>query len=89
MIKRIQWWSTKKNLQLADVINIMLNRHMLPLQLRATLMRAQKPEDMAPLTAFFHSTLADMWTRLLKLPKDNIPKEGKDLGFEDGYEAPR
>ena len=87
MIKSIEWWSTTKNLQLVDVINVMLNRRMLPLQLWATPMWVQKP-NMGPVTTFFRSTLAAMWTRLLKLAKDKIPKEGEDLGFEDGQDAP-
>ena len=29
MIKTVKWWSTKKNLQLADIINVMLNHRML------------------------------------------------------------
>ena len=65
------------HLELADVINVMLNRCMLPLQLWATPMWAQRPEDMGPLNAFFRSTLAAMWTKLMKLAKDKIPKEGE------------
>jgi hypothetical protein len=30
-----------------------------------------------------------MWTKLMKLTKDKIPKEGEDRGLEDGYEAPQ
>ena len=89
MIKRIKWWSTSRNIQLADIVNVMLNCHILPLLLRATPMWEQKPEDAGPITAFFRSTLAGMWTRLLKLAKNNIPEEGEDLIFEDGYEAPQ
>ena len=37
---------------------------------------------------FFRSSLFGMWARLFKLPKDKIPKEGEDLGFEVGYDAP-
>jgi hypothetical protein len=29
-----------------------------------------------------------MWTKLMKLAKDKIPKEGEDRGLEHGYEAP-
>ena len=29
-----------------------------------------------------------MWTKLMKLAKDKIPKEGEDRSLEDGYEAP-
>ena len=51
-------------------------------------MWAQKPEDMDTITTFFRSTLAAMWTKLVKLAKDKIPKEGEDRGLEHGYEAP-
>ena len=88
LVERIKWWSTTGKVKLADVINVMLNRRELPLQLRATPMWAQKPEDMDTITSFFRSTLAAMWSRLMKLAKDKIPKEGEDHGLEHGYEAP-
>ena len=88
LVKKIKWWSTEKDLQLADIVNVMLNRRMLPLQLRAAPMWAHKPGDMGPLIAFFRSTLATMWTKVMKLAKDWIPKEFEDRGLEDGYEAP-
>jgi hypothetical protein len=88
LIDRILWWSTTGKVEVADVINVMFNRRILPLQLRATPMWAQKPEDLDSITTFFRSTLAAMWTKLMKLSKDKIPKEGKDRGLEDGYEAP-
>jgi hypothetical protein len=84
LIKKIKWWSTKKNLQLADVVNVMLHRRILPLQLRATPMWEHKSEDAGPVLNFFRSSLAGMWTRHFKLSKDKIPKEGEDLGFEVG-----
>ena len=43
---------------------------------------------MDSITTFFRSTLATMWTKLMKLAKDKIPKEGEDCKLEDGYEAP-
>jgi hypothetical protein len=89
LIERIVWWTTKGKAELADVINVMLNRRILPLQLRATPMWAQKPEDMDTINTFFRSTLATMWTKLMKLAKDKIPKEGEDRSLEHGYEAPR
>ena len=83
-----KWFSTMDNLQFADIINALLYHRILPLQLRTTPMWAQKPEDASPLTAFFRSTLDDMWTKLMKLAKDKIPKEGVELSFEDGHDAP-
>ena len=88
MIKRIKWWSTDKDLQLPDMVNVMLNRRLLPLQLRAKPMWEHTSRDMGPILRFFNTTLAGMWTRLLKLARDKIPKEAEDLGFEVGYEAP-
>ena len=88
LVERIVWWTTTGKAELADVINVMLNCRILPLQLRATPMWAQKPEDMDTINTFFRSTLATMWTKLMKLAKDKIPKEGEDRGLEHGYEAP-
>jgi len=66
----------------------MLHHRILQLQLRASPMWEHKLGDAGPVLRFFCSTLAGMWTRLLKLAKDKIPKEGEDLGFEVGYGAP-
>ena len=87
-VERVKWWSTTGKVELADVINVMLNRRIIPLQLRATPMWAQKPEDMDSITTFFRSTLAAMWTKLMKMAKDKIPKKGEDRGLEHGYDAP-
>ena len=38
---------------------------------------------MGPLTAFFRSILAAMWTKLMKLAKDKIPKELEDRGLDE------
>ena len=88
LIDRVLWWSTTGNVELANVINVMLNCRTLPLQYRAKPMWAQKPEDMDTINTFFRSTLATMWSRLMKLAKEKIPKEGEDRGLEHGYEAP-
>jgi hypothetical protein len=48
----------------------------------------QKPEDMDTINTFFRSTLAAMWSKLMKLAKDKIPQVGEDRGIEHGYEAP-
>ena len=85
LIKRIQWWSLKKKLHLPDVVNVMLHRGILPLQLRATPMWEHKSRDARPVLSFLRSSLAGMWMRLFKLAKGMIPEEGKDLGFEVGY----
>jgi hypothetical protein len=89
LIDRILWWSTTGKVELADVINVMLNRRILPRQLQATLMWEQKPEDMDTINTFFRSTLAAMWSKLMKLAKDKIPMVGEDRGLEHGYEAPQ
>lgn len=47
-----------------------------------------KSGDAGPVLHFFHTTLDNMWTRLFKLSKDKIPKEGENLGFVVGYGAP-
>ena len=88
LIDKILWWSTTWKVELVDIINVMLNLRIPPLQLRATPMWAQKPEDMDTIITFFRSTLATMWTKLMKLAKDKIPKEGEDHGLEHGYEPP-
>ena len=49
LIKRVKWWSITGKIKLANVVNVMLNHHMLPLRLRATPMWVQKPEDIGPL----------------------------------------
>ena len=51
-------------------------------------MLEHKSKDVRPVLHFFHTTLDNMWTRLFKLSKDKNPKEGEDLGYEDGYESP-
>ena len=51
-------------------------------------MWAQKPEDMDTVNTFFRSTVAAMWSRLMKLAKDKIPPAGEDRGLKHGYEAP-
>jgi hypothetical protein len=89
LIDMILWWSTTGKVELSDVINVMLNRRILPLQLRATPMWDQKPEDMDTINTFFRSTLTAMWLKLMKLAKDKIPKAGEDRGLEHGYEPPR
>ena len=43
---------------------------------------------MGPILNFFRSNLTDMWMRLFNLAKYKIPKEGEDLSFEVGYDAP-
>jgi hypothetical protein len=67
----------------------MFNRRILPLQLQDTPMWEHKSGDAGAMVNFFHSSLAGMWTRLFKLSKDKIPKEGEDLGFEVSYDAPQ
>ena len=47
-----------------------------------------KSKGVVPSLNFFRPTLAGMWTWPFKLAKDKIPKEGEDLSFEVGYEAP-
>ena len=88
MTKKIQWWSDQKNLQLANVVNVMLYRHILPLQLWATPLWEHKSEDVRPVHHFFHSTLARMWTRIFKPFEDDFPSEGGDLSFEAGHDTP-
>ena len=89
LIMKIKWWFTVKDLELPEVIHVMLNRRILPLQHRATPMWEHKSGDAGPVLHIFHTTLAIMWTRLFKLAKDKIPKEGEDCSLKDGYEAPR
>ena len=84
----VKWCAAKGKVELADIINVMLNRRMLSLQRRATPMWAHQPEDMVPVKHFFRSTPAGMWTLLFKPSEDGFPPEGSDRGFKVAHDAP-
>ena len=71
-----------RKLKLVDVIQVMLQRRNLPLQLRATPMWLYRPEDAAPVRHFFRTDLDGMWTTLFKPSKNTFPAAGEDCGLD-------
>ena len=72
-------------IKLVDVIQVMLQRRNLPLQLRANPMWLYKPEDEVTVRNFFRSDLDGMWTMLFKPSKSKFPKKGEDCGLDAKY----
>ena len=72
----------KKKIKLVDVVDVMLHRRILPLQLRASPMWLHKPSDAPTLQNFFRADLNGMWTALFKPSQNIFPEDGPDCGYD-------
>ena len=71
-----------QKLKLVDVIQVMLHRRSLPLQLRATPMWLYKPEDAAPIRHIFRTDLDGIWMTLFKPSMNTFPAMEEDCGLD-------
>ena len=68
-------------IELANVIQVLLRRCVLPCQHRASPMWAYQLEDPATVSQFFHTTHEKLWKALFK-PWEKLPAEEEDTGLD-------
>ena len=78
--KRISQMINKK-VGLANVVQIMLHRRLLPFQDRVAPMWSYKPEDPATVLHFYRMTHAKLWKVLFK-PQKDWPTKEEDIGLD-------
>lgn len=67
--------------KLTNVVQVMLNRRLLPCQLRASPMWAYKPEDPITVQYFYGTTHENLWKVLFK-PHMEWPAKAEDIGLD-------
>jgi hypothetical protein len=77
--QKIKFLVDKKKVKLVDVVDVMVQRRILPLQLWASPMWAFKPEDTVPVNHFFCVSLSGMWMTLFKPSKNESPPPREGL----------